>query len=47
MSTARKATLIIDGQEPVEFPILKPASGNNAAIKAADFMKSRLFIAQP
>ena len=29
MATERKATLIIDGKEPVEFPILSPVHGND------------------
>ena len=29
MTSARKATLIIDGQEPTEFPVLTPVHGND------------------
>ncbi len=29
MTTARKATLIIEGQDPVEFPIMTPVHGND------------------
>ena len=29
MTTERKATLIVDGQDPVEFPILSPVHGND------------------
>ena len=29
MANERKATLIIDGQDPVDFPILTPVHGND------------------
>ena len=29
MTSARKATLIIDGKDPIEFPILEPVHGND------------------
>ena len=29
MTSARKAILIIDGQEPIEFPIMEPVHGND------------------
>ena len=47
MSTERKATLIIEGQEPVEFPILTPASGNDCIDIRTLGAKTGLFTYDP
>ena len=43
MTTERKATLIIDGHEPVEFPIMTPVHGNDCIDIRALAAKTGLF----
>ena len=43
MTTERKATLIIEGREPVEFPIMTPVHGNDCIDIRALSAKTGLF----
>ena len=43
MTEGRKAVLTIDGQEPVEFPILSPVHGNDCVDVRALTAKTGLF----
>ena len=43
MTTERKATLIIEGREPVEFPIMSPVHGNDCIDIRALSAKTGLF----